>query len=609
MGDASATMAVVVPSAHRTMAAAAPEKRQHVFELLARGLMEHVRKGRLDRADVNDELQAMADESGLVAEIGQDAVQAMIEDAALAGPLADDEPAATAVSNPKSTASVRSWPDPCPLPEALLPVAPFDFELLPNQLRAWGSDAAERMQCPPDYVAVSIMAALGSVIGPKIAIRPKANDDWQEVPNQWAILIGRPGVLKSPAMQEALRPLKWLCAEASRKFKEMRDGYGLDEQIAKLQAEAAVAKAREIFKSKDAPSEESKQKARDLIAAKDVPSEPTLRRYIANDTNIASLGALLQQNPNGLLVFRDEVVSLLRSLDQEERADEKSFYLTGWNGHSSYTFDRIGRGFNLSIDRVCLSVLGSTQPGVISDYLSQAIRGGRRDDGLIQRFGLLVWPDTSGEWRHVDRWPDKGARALSTEVFNRLDKVDWKEAGAQRDRGLDGDEGGLPYLRFDIAAYDMFVGWMTDLEKRLRGDLHPALESHLSKYRKLAPTLALIDHLVDCGKGPVGAPALARAIGWAKYLETHARRAYSSATSAEANTARAIIAKIRSGDLKSEFKSWEVWRPGWSKLADRNAVAAGLKMLVDYEHVMETKVETSGRPTLIYTVNPKALTV
>jgi hypothetical protein len=30
-------------------------------------------------------------------------------------------------------------------------------------------------------------------------------------------------------------------------------------------------------------------------------------------------------------------------------------------------------------------------------------------------------------------------------------------------------------------------------------------------------------------------------------------------------------------------------------------------MLVDYEHVLETKVETAGRPTFIYTVNPNAL--
>jgi putative DNA primase/helicase len=240
----------------------------------------------------------------------------------------------------------------------------------------------------------------------------------------------------------------------------------------------------------------------------------------------------------------DELVSLLRSLDQEERESEKGFYLTGWNGNSGYTFDRIGRGLHFSIERVCLSMLGSAQPGRISEYLSQAIRGGNGDNGLMQRFGLLVWPDVSGEWRHVDRWPDNNARTASFEVFNRLDKLDWRTVGAKRDRGSDGDEEGLPYLRFNFDAYDRFVDWRTDLEQRIRGELHPALESHLAKYRKLVPGLALISHLVDDGTGPVGMPALERAIAWAKYLETHAHRAYGSVTFAEAATAQAILASL-----------------------------------------------------------------
>jgi hypothetical protein len=105
----------------------------------------------------------------------------------------------------------------------------------------------------------------------------------------------------------------------------------------------------------------------------------------------------------------------------------------------------------------------------------------------------------------------------------------------------------------------------------------------------------------------VGVPALERAIEWSQYLETHARRAYGSATFAEAATARAILAKVRSGDLRSEFSARDVWRPQWSRLTDRNVVGAGLRMLVDYDHVLEAKVETAGRPAVVYTVNPKAL--
>ena len=54
--------------------------------------------------------------------------------------------------------------------------------------------------------------------------------------------------------------------------------------------------------------------------------------------------------------------------------------------------------------------------------------------------------------------------------------------------------------------------WRADLENRLhKGDMAPALESHLAKYRKLVPALALINHLADGGAGPIGRTALGRA--------------------------------------------------------------------------------------------------
>jgi putative DNA primase/helicase len=315
---------------------------------------------------------------------------------------------------------------------------------------------------------------------------------------------------------------------------------------------------------------------------------------------------LLQQNPNGLLVYRDELVSLMDNLDREECVGERGFYLTAWNGDSNYTFDRIGRGLHLSISGVCLSLLGSSQPGRIEKYLLRAIKGGRGDDGLIQRFGLMVWPDVSNEWKHIDRWPDREAKTAAMAVFERLDALDWHAAAAQRDRGRDGDDEGLPYLRFSIAAYDIFMGWRPTLEHRLRSaEVHVAFEAHLAKYRRLVPGLALICHLADGLTGPVGVAAVERAIAWAKYLETHALRAYGSATSSSADVAKAILAKIASGALKPEFSSRDVWRPSWSRLSDREAVAAGLAMLVDYDWLSQRKVETLGRPQTLYALNPE----
>jgi putative DNA primase/helicase len=233
------------------------------------------------------------------------------------------------------------------------------------------------------------------------------------------LCIGRPGVLKSPAMEEALRLLKILAAAARQEF-----NLATAEHDIKL----ATAKARSRNAEKEAAKLLAKNKAADVahLLEPETIEKPTLRRYIATNASVEALGVLLQQNPNGLLVYRDEMLSLLDRLDEEGHADERGFFLTGWNGNSGYTFDRIGRGLDLHVEAVCISMLGGTQPGRISQYLVHVRRGGRGDDGLIQRFGLMVWPDLPASWTNVDRKPDCGARDTASQVFEKLDALDWQ---------------------------------------------------------------------------------------------------------------------------------------------------------------------------------------
>ena len=536
----------------------------------------------------------MTDFNDMAAHLGLDAVTRAITHAVTSAGV--DTGAGTG-----TVCGSDDWPEPQPIPDGLPPVETFEMGLMPDALRPWVADICERVQCPPDYVAAAVMAGLGSIIGRKVGIRPQARTDWTETPNMWALVVGRPGVLKSPAMEAALAPIKRLEAKANESYQGEAESYARAARLAKLRAEEGEKTARKLLaKTPDA----------DVSAylVGDEPEPPVLRRFIAVDTNAASLGELHRQNPNGLLVHRDEMVSLLKALDREDQAEARGFYLTGWNGNSAYTFDRIGRGLHLRIPAVCLSLLGATQPGRIAEYIRQAVKGGAGDDGLIQRFGLLVWPDTGGDWRNVDRWPDGDAKRTAFEVFERLDTLDPETIGAQRDTDMDGRPDGLPYLRFDAGGLGLFLEWRTDLEARLRGgDLHPAIESHLAKYRKLVPGLALVLHLAGGGTGPVSERSTLQALAWAEYLETHAQRAYASVTMPEVGAAKAIIARIRKGDLPLAFASWQIWRQGWAMLSDRAQVADALGLLVDLGWLSVTKTDTGGRPGTVYVVNPMGL--
>jgi hypothetical protein len=494
----------------------------------------------------------------------------------------------------------EQWPQPKPLPAGLAPVEPFSSECLPDALAPWADDVANRLQCPPDYVAVTALTALGAVIGRRIGIRPQAKTDWVEIPNVWGGYIGRPGMLKSPAMGEALKPIHRLEAEAAKENEIAQQAYAAGLDAYKLRRQVNKMLVREKLK-KDKDTEID-------FDFGEEPKEPTPVRYRTNDATYEGLGELLISNPTGILVERDELTSLLKHLDRDDQSVARGFYLSGWSGTQPYTFDRIMRGHR-HIEAVCISVVGNTQPARIVEYVRSANLGGAGGDGLIQRFGLLAWPDEPGEWRDVDEFPNSAAREKAWQTFECMAKLDTQAAlrlGAEK-----GPFDKVPCLRFEEAAHEDFLGWRADLERRLRsGEMSPALEGHLAKYRKLVPSLALINHLADGGTGPVSHLALLKALAAAHYLESHAHRVYGSRFESELAAAKAILKHIRNGDLKDGFTARDVHQRGWAHLTEREQVGAGLGLLVDLDHLAPSAPSIGtdgGRPKVTYRINPRSL--
>jgi hypothetical protein len=178
----------------------------------------------------------------------------------------------------------------------------------------------------------------------------------------------------------------------------------------------------------------------------------------------------MRDNPSGILLHRDEIVSLLRYLDREENSQSRGFYLTAWGGTQRYDSDRIARGA-IHVDHACLSVLGTTQPGVIAEYVRRASVGGAGDDGLIQRINP-IWPDTSPEWKNVDRYPLKEPRDAAWNAFKRLVAATPDDFGATKE-----EFDRIPWLRFTSDAQVEFELWREKLEARIRGgELPLALE-------------------------------------------------------------------------------------------------------------------------------------
>lgn len=496
-------------------------------------------------------------------------------------------------------ADAESWLPPLPIPETLRSVEPFNYALLPDALRPWITDIAERMQCPPDFPAVGVMVALSSVIGRKACIRPKRQDDWRVMPNLWGVIVGRPSAMKSPALSQVLKPLDRLEATAGELHAELMRDFRTRQRLAEMSVKDAEKKAQKAIEKGN------EETARHLLeqAQDDDMQEPPLRRYRVNDTSMEALGETLMDNPTGVLVYRDELHGLLKQMDKEGQEGARAFYLQGFDGDQPYVFDRIGRGRNRRVEAVCVAMLGGIQPGKLQAYIREAVRGGSGDDGLLQRFGLMVWPDDSREWRNIDRWPDTDAKQQAFDLFLRLDALE---------PDTDPDTGRITprEYRFDDEAQAMFDDWLTDLMQMLRSrELHPALESHFGKYRKLIPALALVCALAD-GEEIVSKRSLIRALEWCDYLKSHAERAYAAGSRTATEGAVALLKKIKSGSIKSGFSPRDVYLKDWSLLATPEDVQAAATLLCDLHHLREiehTPGKQGGRPKTTYEINPLTL--
>lgn len=508
-------------------------------------------------------------------------------------PVLDSLEAAQAVT--------RGWPAPREI-KTELPAAPaFQAKaLLPDALAAFVMDEADRMPCAPDYIAAALIVSLGSVIGARCGLKPKRRDDWIVTPNLFGGIVGDPSAKKSPALSTVTRFLDRLEVKEAEKLDEAMKVY--EAEMAAFDAHQSAVKAS--MKKAASGKGNSDGMALAMAEMKNLlpPEKPHERRFKSNDSTVEKLGDLLVNNPQGLLVFRDELIGLLASWEKEGREGDKAFYLEGWNGTSGFNIDRIARG-SLHIKNLCLSVFGGIQPELLERYLA-GISTSLDNDGRIQRFQVLVYPDgVAWEWR--DRYPVKGAREAVRDLFDRLAHFDPVQDGA----APADDFVKLPHFHFDDEAQEIFVAWCTELHTvHIATEHNPLMRQHFGKFEKLFCSIALILHVSENGIGPVlGASAL-RAAAWCEYLAGHARRVYGLVEASKVNTARMVGRRIADGKLLDGFTLRDVVRKQWTGVTTSLQAEGALATLEEHGWIQGEETDNpTGRPTTRYYVNPRVM--
>lgn len=493
------------------------------------------------------------------------------------------------------------WEELLELPPKRDAVPSLPEDMVPAPLLPWLKDIMKGACIPLEYVAAPTIVGLSAIIGRKVGIRPEEFSYYTTICNLWGTIVGRPGVMKTYAVSETLKPIDRLEQRAREKFKEEKAMFEADEESQKIEIDVIKKKMAATFKPKkgETPVDDLETLKEELAGKlKESEEQLTQKRYMVQDTTIEKVGELLNENTNGLLLKRDELSGWLLGLEKTGKEGDKEFYLESWNGSGNYMVDRIGRGsFNVAAN--CLSVMGGIQPGKLQSFFQGAFsEDGKGDDGFLQRLQLIIWPDQIGEWKKPTSFPDKEAKEKAYAVYENINDLTASGLGAK------GEEDEIPYLNFSEEAQLIWDEYRNELEIRLRSDeeISPAFDSHISKFRSLMPSLALIFHLIEVVEGKtedissVGEDPTRLAAAWCEYLESHAKKVYAPKLHPEVHAAHLLADKIKSGHIKDGSTIRDIGRFQWSGLRNSEAVRIGVEELQRCNWVCIIKEETNGRP-------------
>ncbi|GHT37551.1 hypothetical protein FACS189427_10640 [Planctomycetales bacterium] len=119
------------------------------------------------------------------------------------------------------------------------------------------------------------------------------------------------------------------------------------------------------------------------------PQEPApAKRLIVSDITIEAVAVKLEENPHGLLLYRDELDGFFGDMGKYNSGKDEPHYITIHNG-SILTIDRKGNGL-INVPRPCLSIIGGIQPTILKQRLAENLN--YFHSGFIARFLIAMPP-------------------------------------------------------------------------------------------------------------------------------------------------------------------------------------------------------------------------
>ena len=299
-------------------------------------------------------------------------------------------------------------------------VSDFPLHAFPKKILEMANGLADSESFHIEYLLVSMVSAIASATGNALQIRIKGG--WTSSPIFYIILVGRPGLGKTPPLDFAYRPIRAYDFQNLSKFRAM---------IEKAQNE----------------------KGSSTSAFGQGASSIKLSKIMVSDFTPEALMQAHNANQRGIVVFVDEIMGMFNSVNQYSKGQLIEQFLTAYSG-KAIDITRCSMEIPIHIEMPCINMIGTAQPKRLLSLFNK----GYKDNGLIDRI-LFAYPFgyKIPYWDYTKRNSSDAYKALAEQWENIINDI--------LSLPCDFDKTGLvvpTILDFTNDARDLFYVWRNE---------------------------------------------------------------------------------------------------------------------------------------------------
>ena len=235
----------------------------------------------------------------------------------------------------------------------------YNPDHFPNNISQYMEHAATQLSLNFSAAVPYTMMMLSQLIGDKVKV--KMNNAWTHTPIIWGLNIAGAGVGKSPLMKKLSSPI-WDIQKA------MKNKYDRDMEMYKLEMSRFVRDLKQ-----------------GSVTVEDEPKKPKIKMIVMDEFTPEALYDQLEDNPNGVTVWKDELKGMFIQNEKSEILRTKM--ISAWSGQN-ITRNTKTQGVNILVNPY-VRVGGNVQPEVVKKIISDN-KSGFNADGFIVRFALVA---------------------------------------------------------------------------------------------------------------------------------------------------------------------------------------------------------------------------